>query len=154
MRGIFYPQGGLGLSAGITEKFIIFLYFWSYHSCYRLHFVIKVCIIKFFTELNTFQMDDKDLPTNNIREKSTQIFKINYAPVHHLPSKVLNSHCTPDPNKQCKYRGNLLQKEENNYTAYLPGYGSHLCFRASAKNPKISYTNKIQLIHVMPHHKN
>ena len=30
----------------------------------------------------------------------------------HLPGKVLNSHYTPGPNKQCKYCGIILQKEE------------------------------------------
>ena len=27
VRGTFHPQGGLGLLAGLMEKFIIFLYF-------------------------------------------------------------------------------------------------------------------------------
>ena len=32
-RGIFHPQGEPGLSAGLTEEFIISLYFLSYYSC-------------------------------------------------------------------------------------------------------------------------
>ena len=75
--------------------------------------------IKFSIELNTFQKDDKDLPTNAC-EKSEHIFKRDDASVSPPPGKVLHSHYTPGPNKQCKYRRNLLQKEENNYTAHLP----------------------------------
>ena len=48
-RGIFRPQGGLGLLAGLIEKFIISLYFSSYYPCYKL---IKMCTIKFSIELN------------------------------------------------------------------------------------------------------
>ena len=87
-----------------------------------LHFGIKMCTIKFSIELNTFQWDDEDLPTNNICEKSAQIFKINDASVCHPPDQVLHSHYTPGLNKNCKYSRNLLQKEKknNNYMAHLP----------------------------------
>ena len=62
-----------------------------------------MCTIKFSTELNIYQIDDKDL-TTNICEKSAQIFKMDNTLVHlppvyinflddsaerHLPSKVL-----------------------------------------------------------------
>ena len=69
MRGIFHPQGGLELSAKLTEKFMIFVYFFlPYYSCYKLRFGIKMCTIKFSMQLNMFQIDDKDIITNNICE--------------------------------------------------------------------------------------
>ena len=69
-----------------------------------------MCTIKFSIELNTFQMDDNDQPTNNICEKSAQLYKIDDISVGYTPGKVLNSHYTPGPNKQCKYHGNLFAK--------------------------------------------
>ena len=47
-----------------------------------------MCTIKISIELNTFQMDDKDLNTNNICEKGEQIFKMGDASVHHQPFYV------------------------------------------------------------------
>ena len=44
-----------------------------------------MCIIKFSIELNTLQIDDKELNTNNIREKSEQIFKMDDASMRHQP---------------------------------------------------------------------
>ena len=38
--------------------------------------VLKFAQLNFCIELNTFQIDDKDLNTNNICEKSEQIFKM------------------------------------------------------------------------------
>ena len=46
VRGIFHPQGWLGLPVGFIEKFII-LYIFFYYSCYKLYFGIKMCTIKF-----------------------------------------------------------------------------------------------------------
>ena len=53
------------------EKFIICLYFWPYYLCYKLHFGIKMCTIKFSIELNTVQIIDKDPTISNICEKCT-----------------------------------------------------------------------------------
>ena len=72
--GIFHPQGKPELLAGLMEKFMIFLYFWSYYSCYKLHFGIKLCTIKFSIQLDTFQIDDKDLIISNICEKECTNF--------------------------------------------------------------------------------
>ena len=44
-----------------------------------------MCTIKFSIELYIFQIYDKDITTNNICEKSAQIFKMNDASVHHPP---------------------------------------------------------------------
>ena len=62
MRGIFHPQGGPWLSAGLTKRFnhFVFLTF----LCYMLNFVIKMCSVKFSIELNTFHIDSKDINTN------------------------------------------------------------------------------------------
>ena len=59
-----------------------------------------MCTIKFSTELNTFQMDDKDILIMSV--KCAKFLKIDDESLHHLPGKVLNSHYTPGPNKQCK----------------------------------------------------
>ena len=40
--------------------------------------------IKFSIKLNTFQIGDKDLTTNNICKKSEQYFKIDDTSVHHI----------------------------------------------------------------------
>ena len=63
-----------------------------------------MCTIKFSIELDMFQIDDKDITTNNIFEKSATFFKMDDALVHyppiyasfldvslvsHLPGKVL-----------------------------------------------------------------
>ena len=50
-----------------------------------LHFGIKMCTIKFSMEFNTFQIDDRDLTTNNICEKSAQILKMDDSSVSHQP---------------------------------------------------------------------
>ena len=62
-----------------------------------------MCTDKFFIELNAFQIDDKDLTTDNICEKCMQIFKmydslvghqsvyvsfLDDSPVSHLPGSV------------------------------------------------------------------
>ena len=47
-----------------------------------------MCTIKFSIELNIFQIDDKDITTNNICEKCAQILKMNDASVRHLPLYV------------------------------------------------------------------
>ena len=44
-----------------------------------------MCTIKFSIKLDTFQIDDKDLTTNNIYEKNKQIFKVDDASVRHPP---------------------------------------------------------------------
>ena len=44
-----------------------------------------MCTIKFYIELNAFQIDDKDLPNNNICEKCVQILKMDDASVCHPP---------------------------------------------------------------------
>ena len=89
MRGIFHGQSRLGLSARLTEKIITFLYFLSYHSYYKLHFGITMCTFKYCIELIAFHIDDKDLNTNKICEKSAQIFKMDDASVRHQPVKVV-----------------------------------------------------------------
>ena len=48
-----------------------------------------MCAIKFSIELNTFQIDDKDLDTNNICEKSEQIFKMEDALVCIIPFSLV-----------------------------------------------------------------
>ena len=45
--------------------------------------------IRFPIQLNTFQIDDKDLTTNNTCEKRAQIFKMDESPVRHRPGKLL-----------------------------------------------------------------
>ena len=72
MRGIFHPSRWAGAIGQAEEKVykVIFLYFLPYYLCYKLHFGIKMCTIKFSIKLNTFQIDDKDLTTNNICKKS------------------------------------------------------------------------------------
>ena len=46
--------------------------------------------IKFSIELNTFQIDDKDVTTNNICEKMRKFLKwMDDASVHHRPGKML-----------------------------------------------------------------
>ena len=47
-----------------------------------------MCTIKFSIWLDTFQIDDKDLTTNNICEKSAQTVKMDDASVHHPPVYV------------------------------------------------------------------
>ena len=47
-----------------------------------------MCTTKISILLNTFQIDDKDLTTNNICEKSAQIFKMDDASVCHPPVYV------------------------------------------------------------------
>ena len=42
-----------------------------------------MCMIKFFIELHTFSIDDKDLTTNNVSEKSAQTFLMDDASVSH-----------------------------------------------------------------------
>ena len=44
-----------------------------------------MCAVKFSIELYTFQIDDKDLNTNNNSEKSELIFEIDDASVSHPP---------------------------------------------------------------------
>ena len=44
--------------------------------------------IKFSTELNLFQIDDKDITINNVCEKCVQIFKMDDASVRHQPIYV------------------------------------------------------------------
>ena len=67
---------------------------------------MEMCTIDFSINLNTFHIDDKDLTTNNICEKSVQIFKMDDSSVspqsvyvsflddllvRHPPSRVLIS---------------------------------------------------------------
>ena len=47
-----------------------------------------MCTIKFSIELNIFQIDDIDITTNNIGEKSAQIFKMDDTSVCHPPVYV------------------------------------------------------------------
>ena len=47
-----------------------------------------MCTIKFSIELNTYNIDDKDLNTNNICEKSETILKMDDTLVCHLPGSV------------------------------------------------------------------
>ena len=47
-----------------------------------------MCKIKFSIELNIFQIDDKDITTNNICERSAQIFKMDATPACHPPVYV------------------------------------------------------------------
>ena len=87
------------------EKFTVFLDFLYYFSGYRrmLHFGIKMCTVNSI-ELNTFQIDNRDLTTDNICEKNAQSFImddslvrhpsfyvsfLDDSPVCHPPSKVL-----------------------------------------------------------------
>ena len=70
-----------------------------------------MCTIKFFIELNTFQIDDKDLTTSNICEKSAQIFKMGDASVSHPP--VYASFCddllvSHPPGEVLSWRSHLL----------------------------------------------
>ena len=46
VRSSFHLQGRPGISTGLTEKLIIFLYFLSYNLCHKLHFGLKMCTIK------------------------------------------------------------------------------------------------------------
>ena len=47
-----------------------------------------MCTIKFSIQLNVFQIDDKDITTNNVCEKSVQIISMNDAWVCHPPVYV------------------------------------------------------------------
>ena len=71
-----------GLSAGFMEKFI---FFYIFDLIDKLPFGIKMCKIKFSIELNTFQIDDKDLATTNICEKNVQIFIMDDSLLSHQP---------------------------------------------------------------------
>ena len=51
-----------------------------------------MCTTKSSIELNTFQIDDKNLDTNNVCEKSAQVFKMDDTPVHHQPGNVLSKY--------------------------------------------------------------
>ena len=66
-----------------------------------------MCTIKFYLELNTFQIDDKDQTNKSISEKCVQIFKMDDSSVshrsdhvsilddslvRHLPGKVLTTY--------------------------------------------------------------
>ena len=44
-----------------------------------------MCTITFSIELNVFQIDDKDITTNNMCEKNAQIISMNDASVCHPP---------------------------------------------------------------------
>ena len=52
----------------------------------KITFDIKMCLSKFSIELTTFQIDDKYLITNNIRDRSVQIFEIDDSSVSHQPN--------------------------------------------------------------------
>ena len=56
-----------------------------YYSRCKLYLNIKMCTIRFSIELNTFQIDDDDLTTGNICEKSAHISKMDDASVSHPP---------------------------------------------------------------------
>ena len=66
MGGIFHSQDARGLLAGLTIKFIIFIYFDHIVYTGKHRFSIKMCTIRFFVELDSFQIDDKDPSTSNI----------------------------------------------------------------------------------------
>ena len=74
-RGIFHPQGGPGLTARLTKRFIIFFYIFD-HIIHAISFIlVSRCAQLNFMKLNIFQIDDKDITTNNICEKVCKIFK-------------------------------------------------------------------------------
>ena len=82
------------------EKFKIFLYFLSHFSCYKHHFDIKMCTIKFSIKRNTFQIDDKGLTGNNICKKSMNIIVSPHKELTGFPVAILN-----DPEKQLEGEG-------------------------------------------------
>ena len=88
MSGIFSTSRWATTIRRAREKvYDVVLYFFSYYSCWKLHFAIILCTVKLSIELNTFRIDDEDLNTNNIHENE-QIFEMNDASVRHQPISV------------------------------------------------------------------